>query len=245
MVLRAVCCILPNEERLRRFSVETGRTAGLLCIWNCPALDEIGRQRLFAVNEKLRLLYHGSINPKRLPQTFVEAMALLNGKVELTVIGYETTGHVGYSARLEEVAQRLGVEKNLHLLGVVSQSRKLAVSDESDVGISVVQTEEDDPNMDSSVGASNKVFEYLARGLAILVTDRPDWNNTFVDAGCAVSCRPEDPKSIAEAIQWFIDHPRERFEMGQKGRRRLLKEWNYEKQFAPALEIMEDMQAHG
>jgi glycosyltransferase involved in cell wall biosynthesis len=82
-------------------------------------------------------------------------------------------------------------------------------------------------------GASNKPFDYLASGLALLVSNLPGWRDLLVEPGYGATCDAQDPHSIAEALRWFIDHPTEMRAMGERGRRRVDAEWNYETQFAP------------
>jgi hypothetical protein len=41
----------------------------------------------------------------------------------------------------------------------------------------------EDINMQAMVGASDKAFDYLACGLALLVSDLPDWRAIYVEAG--------------------------------------------------------------
>ena len=52
----------------------------------------------------------------------------------------------------------------------------------------------EDLNMLHMVAASNKPFDYMACGLPLLVTDLPEWVETFVKPGYALACDPDDPK---------------------------------------------------
>jgi spore maturation protein CgeB len=87
-------------------------------------------------------------------------------------------------------------------------------------------------------GASNKAFEYLSTGMALLVSDLPDWNRFFVEPGYAVCCNPSDVKSIENSLTWFLRHPKEMRDMGERGRKRIFTDWNYENQFARILSLM-------
>ena len=96
-----------------------------------------------------------------------------------------------------------------------------------------------DVNMANMTGASNKPFDYLACGLALLVCARPDWERMFVQPGYGLACDPDDTDSIAAQLRWFLMHPVEIREMGERGRQQILKEWNYESQFTPVLRILQ------
>jgi glycosyltransferase involved in cell wall biosynthesis len=107
-----------------------------------------------------------------------------------------------------------------------------------DVGLSLLPSASADLNERAMVGASNKVFEYLASGLAVLVGDLPRWRETFVDAGFGRACDPASSASIAAELRWLLDHPGERIAMGERGRQRIGLDWNYDHQFAPVLARM-------
>ena len=84
-------------------------------------------------------------------------------------------------------------------------------------------------------GASNKAFDYMAAGLALLVSDLPDWRHMFVTPGYALACDPTSTPSIASALRWFIDHPDALRQMAVDARAKIAAEWNYETEFAPVL----------
>ena len=88
-------------------------------------------------------------------------------------------------------------------------------------------------------GASNKAFDYLAVGVAVLVSDLPDWRAFYVDPGYAFACDPNRADSIAVALQRFLDDPARMRAMGERGRQRVLTDWNYENLFAPVMREME------
>ena len=49
------------------------------------------------------------------------------------------------------------------------------------VGLALMPLNSNDLNMRHMTGASNKPFDYMAAGLALLVSDLPDWRQMFVD----------------------------------------------------------------
>jgi glycosyltransferase involved in cell wall biosynthesis len=233
---RARVCVLPNAERGALFTRDTGTAADVRCVWNCPSGQEIPGPKQ-AEDGILWVVYHGSINPFRLPLAVLQALAVLPPAVKLRVTGYETVGHRGYLGTLEQEARRLGVADRLAIQGPVSRF-ELFQKSQGDVGLAFMPRESDDVNFRHMVGASNKPFDYLACGLALLVSDLPDWHRFYVKPGYGLACDPEDPASIATTLRWYLEHPEATRAMGERGRQRVLQEWNYERQFQPILDFL-------
>ena len=132
----------------------------------------------------------------------------------------------------------LGVENRFTVLGPLSRSTLLGHCRDVSVGLAFMPLESQDVNEQAMTGASNKPFDYLACGLALLVSELPEWKKMFVDAGYGLACDPGEPDSIAQQLLWFLQHPVETRSMGIKGRQRILSEWNYETQFSPVLQAI-------
>ena len=227
--------VLPSDGRVEYFRRQNAvLPETCVRVWNCPSLAEVRPPRGATGREGVRILFHGSIVPARLPLAVLRAMTKVPENVTLRLIGYDTIGSQGYVGRLEEEAHRLNLATRIEFLGTISRHADLlALSDACDIGLALMPLETDDVNVRSMAGASNKAFEYLACGLPMLVSDRPEWRAMFVDPGYARSCDPEDAESIAEALRWYLQNPDRAREMGESGRQRVLSEWNYETQFAP------------
>ncbi|MDH3445593.1 MAG: glycosyltransferase [Deltaproteobacteria bacterium] len=235
-------CVLPNEKRAARFNDELARSTtknrgSTLVVWNCPSSEEVSEPRSSRRDADFWILYHGSIVPTRLPLTLLEALATLPGLIKLRIVGYETIGHRGYAEELRMNARRLGINGRVEFLGTVPQRTELLNwCQKSDVGVAFFPKASEDFNQQYMLGASNKPFDYLSRGVALLVSDLPDWRQTYVDLGYGLACDPDKPESIASALRWFVDHPREMRAMGERGRQRIAKDWNYEAQFSPVFQ---------
>jgi glycosyltransferase involved in cell wall biosynthesis len=169
----------------------------------------------------------------------LEALALLPEQVKLRVIGYETIGHLGYVNTLMERARELEIGDRLHFLGTLPERKTLlAWCRKSDVGLALMPKVSDDINEQAMVSASNKPFDYLSCGLALLVSNLPDWQQMYVSAGYGLACEPDSPRNIASALRWFLNHPATMREMGERGRQKIVAEWNYEMRFSPIFEQM-------
>ena len=232
--------VLPSDGRVEHFSRQNAVSPKKCArVWNCPSRAEVRPRRCDPGRDGVRMLFHGSIVPARLPLAVLHAMTMVPDRVTLRVIGYATIDSKGYIDRLKEEASRLNLGGRVEIMGAVSRHADLlALSDACDIGLALMPVDTQDVNMRSMAGASNKAFEYLACGLPILVSDRPDWRKMFVDTGFARSCNPEDAESIAEALRWYVGNAARARQMGEDGRQRILSEWNYETQFAPVLQAI-------
>jgi glycosyltransferase involved in cell wall biosynthesis len=185
------------------------------------------------------VLYHGNLSPSLLPGAVVKALTRVPASITLRVVGYETVGFAGYAQELIKMAQRLRVQDRIELIPAKPRHQLLKLVAECDVGLVLMPVRTAEVNLRWIVGASNKAFDYLTQGLALLVSDRRDWRETYLDPGYGLACQPDDAESIATALRWFLEHPEQMRAMGEAGRARILADWNYEKQFAPVLQRLQ------
>ncbi len=235
----AAVCVIPNEKRIERFKETTGRTGPTFCVWNCPMREEAEPEPKKATDEVI-IFYHGSLVPSRFPLTVIDALATLPGNVVLEFAGYETVGHAGFVSELLSRAEFNGVSDRVRYHGPVPhRNTLLELCRRAHVGLALMPLNGNDPNEQTMTGASNKPFDYLACGLALVVSNLPDWNAIFVRPGYGRACDPRDATSISTALRWFIEHPVETKTMGEQGRQRAANDWNYEVQFQLVLECLE------
>ncbi|MEX2284606.1 MAG: glycosyltransferase [Gemmatimonadota bacterium] len=233
---RAAVCVLPNEQPRVRFAMEHPE-AHTVRVWNCPSLAEVQPPRTEGGDRKtFKLYYHGSLGAPLVPPALLGAVRLLPGDVRLRLIGYETIGSQGYVDALRLQARNFGIEARIEWKGKVNRNQLWPQMRDAAVGISLVPRSSSEPNLEALAGASNKTFDYLAAGLALLITDRPDWTEMFGDYGFA--CDPENPDSIAGALMELYTDRAVTRSLGESGRQRIREEWNYERQFEHVLELL-------
>jgi glycosyltransferase involved in cell wall biosynthesis len=231
LIGRAALVIAPSRDRARYLETDADRVA---IVGNTPLRREIREPRIVSNDvTTLRVLYHGSIVPARLPLAVIDALAQLPEGVNLTVAGYDPDGGAHLTALIARAEER-GVRDRIHVAGLVPTRRGLLeLAASCDVGLALMPSVTSDANEKTMVGASNKPFDYLACGLALLVSDVPAWRDMYVTPGFALASVPESASSIASTLQWFLEHPGERCRMGEAGRARVLTEWYYEREFLP------------
>jgi glycosyltransferase involved in cell wall biosynthesis len=235
----AEACVVPNEGRALAFVQAVGSDAPVVTAMNCPLRDEGSIARSASDRPEFRITYHGSLNPTRLPLSVVQALADLPGETTLQLIGYETVGAAGYAQVLRRRMLDLGLGDRVRVVGVVPERNVLlGLCRDADVGLALMASEAD-LNERTMAGASQKVFEYLACGLPVLVSDSDLWRELFVEPGFGLCCDPSDPESIAGQLAWFATHREAGLRMGELGRTKVLADWNYETQFGDVLDLLE------
>ena len=195
--------IFPNEVRSSLAREELGFSADRLhIVWNLPRLSELPAL-IPKVEKPLIIYYHGSITPERLPETVVEAVRRFDGRIRLVVAGYEAPGAPGYISRLLDLGRLADGAQLVRYAGQFSRESLLREAASAHVGLALMPSDSTDINMRHMTGASNKAFDYMAAGLALLVSDLPDWRDMFVMPGFAIASH-SDSNSLTEALGWFL-----------------------------------------
>ncbi|MBL9145517.1 MAG: glycosyltransferase [Verrucomicrobiaceae bacterium] len=231
--------VLPNEQRLKAFVKDLQPRGQTFCVWNCPTVHDVPQaQGVRPDSEPLRVVYHGSIVPDRFPLSFIHALAQCRESVCLCLIGYEVSGTLGYTDKLRHEAVRLGVGDRFSYLGSMSRFELLPRTAEHDVGMSLLRIHPDDINMQHMPGASNKPFDYLSQGLAIIVPHDPEWEKMYVSQGCAKACEASSTEELSRLLDWMATHRDEVRAMGRRGMELVSTTWNYEAQFQPLFDYL-------
>jgi len=245
LLREASLVFFPNELRLKRAQNWSGSVAPAKVVWNCPSIAELGivdevHYGEADENQPLRLYYHGTLVPDRLPLTILDGISISNSKVELTLVGYTTIGSNSYDEIMKEHASELGIGDCLHFKGALPTRNDVMIEcRKHDAGLVLFTGEGWEIYATEMAGASNKPFDYLSQGIAVLVPDLPVWKELYVNNNCAIEANPDDAELLAELFDWLAHHRKEVQEMGRKGRELIEREWNYEKQFQPVLEWIE------
>jgi glycosyltransferase involved in cell wall biosynthesis len=87
--------------------------------------------------------------------------------------------------------------------------------------------------------ASNKVLEYMAAGLPVLLSSQAGFRQLVDRYGCGLVVDERSPQEVAAAISTLLANPGQAHSLGQAGRQAFMRELNYQVQFAPALEAIQ------
>jgi glycosyltransferase involved in cell wall biosynthesis len=70
----------------------------------------------------------------------------------------------------------------------------------------------------------------MAAGLPVIASNFPLWKEIVEGNKCGLTVDPLNPKEIAQAIEYLIEHPELRQEMGENGRRAVIEKYNWEQE---------------
>ena len=72
-----------------------------------------------------------------------------------------------------------------------------------------------------------KVYEYMAAGLPVIVSDYPFMRRSVQEDGFGVAVDPADVDAIADAIQKILSDPQAAARMAENGRQAVLHKYNW------------------
>ena len=240
---RADLIVFPDAERAARFA----RTAALerppLVVPNyplrelfaaCPDLDKLIPQRL----DHPVVLYRGTISGAAAAEEIVRATALLRPPTKTLLVGFPG----GFSGNeLAQLAEAAGVAQRCSYAGILPYADLQPLTLAAAVGLSLYKGTTFDRA--ATTTAANKIYEYAACGLPVVVSDLPGYRKVFEHATWIRFANPFDPASIAKAVQALLDDPQEYARACRDARTAFETNLTYEIAFAPVLEWIREHEA--
>ena len=75
---------------------------------------------------------------------------------------------------------------------------------------------------------SNRFYESLAAGVPVITSNFPAWREKVEQLGCGIVVDPEDPRAIAQALDFLLTHPQEAGRDGARGRQAIVERFNWD-----------------
>lgn len=127
-----------------------------------------------------------------------------------------------YIAKLEQYSSWIKVD----YCGKIPHEKVKELFHESTVGLAVLQYS---PNSDGANGTlgNTKLFEYMMAGLPVICTDFKLWKDIVDKWHCGICVNPKDVNAIRHAINYLIHNTEEASNMGNNGRKAVMKEFNW------------------
>jgi glycosyltransferase involved in cell wall biosynthesis len=229
--------VFPNTERAAIATTALGlQHERVQVVWNVPRLAELPSLDRVSSENPLVIYYHGNISPALLPEEVLVAVRRFGGRVVLRIVGYESPSANGYLAHLQRIGDSSGDASCIRYEGQISRGALLQNATGAHVGLALAPRNPSNLNERYLAGASNKVFDYMAAGLAVLVAKDAPSHEFYVSRGLARACDTSDPDSIASAFSWFIKNARARQDMATKARLMIESKWNFDTAFAKVMD---------
>ena len=201
-------------------------------------LPETHSATLAQLKQRYRILIgylgqHGSANSL---DAFIEAAPLVAKENAALVL----VGQGPEKKRLQAKAAQLGVD-NVVFLSPVSKETVPAVLESMDILFLGWQRK---PLYRFGI-SPNKLMDYMMAAKPVIHAVEAG-NDPVAESGCGISCRPEDPQAIADAVKKLMRRsPEEKLAMGQQGKDYILQHHDYSILASRLLDVLNGKDSNG
>ncbi|MFZ2060104.1 MAG: glycosyltransferase [Candidatus Binatus sp.] len=228
--------VFPEKNRARHWLTAARDPRTPIIVPNCPDRSYYSppadwSETIAARYRAREVVYVGYAGAENGHLEGLRAIAMTGDGIRMRIIGgYRPE----FGMKFNALARELGVTERVSLDGWLRQDELLARASAAGAGLSLHKAVS--KGLEYQGSASNKLFEYAAMGLPVVVPDRKSYRDFLGDAEWVTYADIDEPESIARAItSIFAD--RERYvAMSRAARRAFEEQYNYERVFAPALE---------
>jgi glycosyltransferase involved in cell wall biosynthesis len=187
------------------------------------------------------VLYHGAFSRHRGLEQL--AAAALEPGLEAVHVVY--LGYGGQRPMLDELAAEPRFGGRLHVVDAVAPDALLAVLAGADVDVIPLQPS----TLNHWLCTPNKLFESIAAGVPVVVSDFPVMRRIVlddVDAPLGAVCDPASSAAIAAAIRSILERPTaEREALRERCREAAAARWNWETESVQLLDLYETLEPRG
>ena len=209
-----------SRDRLRSLGVGSDR---ITVVSNTPRLSRLDElpPRVHSNGDQLELIYLGLLEAPRGIGVLIEALAMVRStgtRARLTVLGD------GRERRhLEDRARELGLDASaVRFMGRVPYTEAVRLLQAADVGVVPHAA-----NESWNTTIPNKLFDYMAGGLAVLTSNAKPTARVVREFGAGVVFQDSDPADCAAAILKLAD-AEFRARCGAGGRRAVAERFHWE-----------------
>jgi len=170
------------------------------------------------------IMYHGSLVERNGLDLAIDALARVRETIptaELRVFGAKTS----FLDRMIEFAKGKNVQDIVHFLGPRRLEDLVNEIAKCDLGVIPNQR-----NAFTDINTPTRIFEYLSLGKPVIAPSTQGITDYF-DEGSLLFFQSGDPANLAERIEYAFRHPRELFEIAQRGQKVYLEHtWERERE---------------
>lgn len=231
---RAEAVIFPEAERARYYAGFVRDRRPPIIVPNYPSLatfpafdvEEAVKRRLSSP----RAFYRGSIGAGTGAIEAVRALASTKGGIRLRLCGPFNPESFGTKLRNEIDATR--TRDSVELSGFVPYDRLNREAIDETLGLVLYRAE--GPNCTHLATATNKLFEYAACGLPVLVPNTESFRAALLNEGWVRFVDASSPEAIADSMRSLLSDPGHYAVLCHAARRAFEERFNFERAFAAA-----------
>lgn len=201
----------------------------------CRKVSKNASVRVIANAANIHLFHPGASATISLPEHYVVFFGALARWQEIeTMLAATEEPHWPADVKLviagdgpeKQAVVRAGKKGKVVYLGVLAYNQMPGVIARSIAGLSLHKAIEGR----AMTGLSPlKVYETLACGVPVIVSDIPGQADLVKDGRCGIVIPPGNPRALAEAVTYLYHHPEERVAMGKRGRKLVEREHSWQK----------------
>jgi glycosyltransferase involved in cell wall biosynthesis len=236
--------VFPDKDRATFFQKVTGLKKTPTIVPNFP------RKALFTLSDdwvsvlpkrwqSVTLFYRGSISETSAMREIVTAASLFkqdNQKVSIQFVGFLREAE---RQALHHWVDRVKMSDSFSYLGVLPYEDLQAPTVQATMGFALYKNTSFDRVACAS--ACNKIYEYAACGLPVIVSDFPTYREYLSGEPWVHFADPEDPQSINAALQDILSDFDQYRAMCLAARRAFEQKFNYEVVFSPLLSTIKEL----
>lgn len=183
------------------------------------------------------LTYHGSIPRYHLQTCFAIDDAL---RARGRLVTWHFIGRMAHEEWFASEVSKRAAQQRFTVTGQVPHDQVAREVARARIGIIPLP---DLPKFHSNI--PQKLFEFMALRMPVVLSDLPPSRPFSSDGACAFLVRPDAPEEYAEAILRLLENEPLRRSMGAEGRRRMVAEYNWERESEKLIALYEELASRG
>ncbi len=242
---RANLVVFPQKERADLFT-ETSRLVNApLIVWNGPRKNwtqgDILEPEILEFRRRCGqvVIYQGGLNWMRGLRRVIQSMPHWDIPAGLLLVGGAGL-QPSFTEDATSLARSLGVENRLLIKPIIPYHELPKFTKACDIGLGVMATAEDDPclNIQHLAGASNKLVEYMACGLPVVVPATEAYRDFVEEKGIGVLADNRSPQTLAAGLNKLLSNLSLQKEISARAKKVFESTLNYDVQFQPVLDVV-------
>lgn len=193
---------------------------------NFPMLGELSSGDINWARKKRQVCYVGGVGPGRGIFQVLRAIGLTQSGARLQLAGKFSDQVAESKAKMEEGWSQVDQ------LGFIDRAAVRELLAECVAGLVTFL-----PAPNHIDAQPNKMFEYMSAGVPVIGSHFPLWKQIIEDNNCGLCVNPEDPDSIARAIDYLIENPDVAEQMGRNGQRAVYERFNWDTESNKLIEL--------